>query len=162
MDCKRPTTSEVLHNLPETHHSLLVISSGGSGHLDINVTTEQGRVPVTVLHVKGNIDSTTYEAFQREAMAQIHAGAHDIIVDLHHVPYMSSAGLRALTQIYNALREKSETQAEVTKGVSAGTYKSSHFKLAAPGHRVLETLKMSGFDMFLDIQPSLKQALASF
>jgi hypothetical protein len=66
-----------------------------------------------------------------------------------------------LTQIYNRLRGD-VPQSQVTRGVSAGTYKSPHFKLLSPVARVLETLKMSGFDMFLDIQSDLGTAISSF
>ena len=130
--------------------------------MELSVTTEQGRVPVTVLHVKGNVDSTTYQAFQSEAEKLIAEGTQNLLVDLHDVPYMSSAGLRSLNQIYNKLRAKGEDQSTITKGVTAGTYKSPHLKLLSPSARVLDTLKMSGFDMFLDIRSNLQDAVASF
>lgn len=129
--------------------------------MDISTSQETGRVPVTVLHVKGNVDSTTYQEFQAAAEKLIAEGAKDLLIDLREVPYMSSAGLRALNQIYNKFRA-GEDKSQVTKGVTAGTYTSPHLKLLAPSKRVLETLKMSGFDMFLDIQSNLHHAVASF
>lgn len=130
--------------------------------MELSVSKEQGRVPVTVLHVKGNIDSHSYEEFQTSAEKLLADGAKDLLIDLHDVPYMSSAGLRALNGIYNRLRPSAEDAHVVSQGVSAGTYKSPHLKLLSPSPRVLETLKMSGFDMFLDIQSNLKSAVASF
>jgi anti-anti-sigma factor len=130
--------------------------------MELTVTQEQGRVPVAVMHVKGNIDSTSYQEFQTRAEQLISDGAKNLLVDLRQVPYMSSAGLRALNQIYNKLREGSEDKASVTKGVTAGTYKSPHLKLLSPSSRVLETLKMSGFDMFLEIHSNPANAVASF
>jgi len=130
--------------------------------MELSVTKEQGRVPVTVVHVKGNIDSTTYQEFQTQVEKLIADGTRDLLLDLHGVPYVSSAGLRSLNQIYNKLRAGTEDQANVTKGVTAGTYKSPHLKLLSPSNRVLETLKMSGFDMFLDIRSNLQDAVASF
>ena len=129
--------------------------------MELTVSQEQGRVPVTVLHVKGNVDSTSYQDFQARAEQLVAEGTHDLLVDLHDVPYMSSAGLRSLNHIYNKLRGN-VTQSAVTQGVTAGTYKSPHLKLLSPSKRVLETLKMSGFDMFLDIQSDLHTAVASF
>ena len=35
--------------------------------MDIQVFTENGRVPVTVMHVDGNIDAQTYQQFQTKA-----------------------------------------------------------------------------------------------
>jgi anti-anti-sigma factor len=130
--------------------------------MELSVSQEQGRVPVTVLHVKGNIDSTSYQEFQSYAEKLLANGTKDLLVDLHEVPYTSSAGLRALNQIYNKLRANTEDSSTVSKGVSAGTYKSPHLKLLSPSARVLETLKMSGFDMFLDIAHNLKAAVALF
>ncbi len=130
--------------------------------MELNLSQEQGRVPVAVLHVKGNIDSNSYMEFQTFAEKAIADGAKDLLIDMREVPYVSSAGLRALNQIYNKLRATSEDVGTVSKGVTAGTYKSPHLKLLSPSARVLETLKMSGFDMFLDIQSNLKNAIASF
>jgi anti-anti-sigma factor len=128
--------------------------------MELAISQEQGRVPVTVIRVKGKLDSTTYQEFQKRVEELIAAGQKRLLVDLREVPFMSSAGLRALNQIYNDLRE--EDSSEVSKGVTAGTYKSPRLKLLAPSPRVAETLKMSGFDMFLDIQPTLEAAIASF
>ena len=129
--------------------------------MEITVSQEQGRVPVTVVHVRGNIDSTSYEQFQTRVNGLIQHGSTDMLLDLHDVPYMSSAGLRVLNLIYNQLNREQDPST-VSKGVSAGTYKAAHFKLLAPSARVKETLKMSGFDMFLDIHSNLKDALAAF
>jgi anti-anti-sigma factor len=130
--------------------------------MELTVSQEAGRVPVTVVHVKGNIDSTSYKEFQTRAEQLVDDGAADLLIDLHDVPYVSSAGLRALNQIYNRLRQETEDTAAVSKGVTAGTYKSPHLKLLAPSKRVLETLKMSGFDMFLEVHSQLREAVASF
>jgi anti-anti-sigma factor len=130
--------------------------------MEITVSQEQGRVPVTVIHLKGNVDSSSYEEFQTRADQVVADGAKDLLLDLREVPYMSSAGLRVLNQLYNALGKGGANADSVSKGVSAGTYKSPHLKLLSPSARVLETLKMSGYDMFLDIHTHLKDAVASF
>ena len=100
--------------------------------MELTVSQEQGRVPVAVMHVKGNIDSTSYQEFQTCAEKLIAEGAKNLLIDLHDVPYMSSAGLRSLNQLYNKLREGSENKDAVSKGVTAGTYKSPHLKLLSP------------------------------
>lgn len=129
--------------------------------MELSVSQEQGRVPVTVLHVQGNVDSTSYVAFQTRAEELLANGTKDLLIDLRGVHYMSSAGLRSLNHLYNQLRGD-VAQSTVTQGLKSGTYKSEHLKLLAPHARVLETLKMSGFDMFLDIQSDLEKAVASF
>lgn len=129
--------------------------------MEITVSQEQARVPVTVVALSGNLDSASAPAVQKRVEELIAGGAPDILLDLRAVPYMSSAGLRALTQIYNHLRGGEDLHA-VSAGVSAGTYHSPHLKLLGPRPRVMDTLRMSGFDMFLDIHAHLKDALAAF
>lgn len=132
--------------------------------MEIAISQEQARVPVTVLHLTGNLDAASYEQLQSRANELIQVGTRNILLDLSGVPYMSSAGLRALNTIYKQLRDDpgAESTAALTRAVSAGTYRSSHLKLANPSRRVAETLKMSGMDMILDIHRSLQEALASF
>ncbi|HEX2696918.1 MAG TPA: STAS domain-containing protein, partial [Anaerolineales bacterium] len=99
--------------------------------MEIKVSTENRRVPVTVIDVAGNIDSGTHMAFQKKAEELIKNGARYILVDLTDVPYMSSAGLRALSAILNQLRSANAdiSEEDMLKGINEGTYKSPHLKL---------------------------------
>lgn len=134
--------------------------------MQIKTFTEKGQVLVTVVHVDGNIDSATYEAFQTKADELIKTGAHYILVDLTHAPYVSSAGMRALQHIYQQLRalhpDSDLSDAEVKKGISAGTYKSPRLKLLNPSKETSTTFKMTGFDMYIEIFTDKTQAIASF
>ena len=91
--------------------------------MEIKVETAKGRVPITVMHVDGNIDSSTYKAFQARANELIKGGARYILVDLAHVPFVSSAGLRALNDIFSQLRKLSPDSSEeaMHKGISDGS-----------------------------------------
>jgi anti-anti-sigma factor len=134
--------------------------------MEIKISTENGRVPVTVLHVDGNIDSSTYQTFQSKADELIKGGAQYILIDLSHAPYVSSAGFRALHQLFNQLRSLDPTsnpgEEEVKKGISAGTYKSPHLKLLNLSKETRTTFEMSGFDMFIETYDDRKTAIASF
>ncbi len=134
--------------------------------MDIKVTTENRQVPVTVLHVDGNIDSSSYASFLARAQEIIDRGARHIVVDLSHVPYVSSAGLRALHDIFNQLRSKDPnnkmSEEDVRRGISAGTYKSSQLKLVNLSNETKTVFQMSGFDMVIDIYDDMEKALASF
>ncbi len=130
--------------------------------MDIAVSQEQGKVPVTVLKLAGDLNATTYEQFQTEAKKAIDAGARSMLVDLSGVPYMSSAGMRALNNIFNWLTNTAAESAEIRKGIVSGKAKSPHLKLLNPTPRVLEALKTAGFDMFLEVHHHLKDAVASF
>jgi anti-anti-sigma factor len=134
--------------------------------MDIKVWTENGRVPVTVMHVEGNIDSQTYQDFQNKAEELIDQGAQYLLIDLVHCPFVSSAGLRALHHIFNKLREKDTVNAlseeDVRRGISAGTYHSPHLKLLNMSRETKTAFELSGFDMFIDTFNDKEQAIASF
>src|SRR5574341_98110 len=98
--------------------------------MEITVTTEQGRVPVTVFHINGDLDSGTYEHFEKQAKEAIKAGTRYLLLDLTNAPFVSSAGLRAVHEVFNQLRTASPdvSDEEMRKGINAGTYKSPHLK----------------------------------
>jgi hypothetical protein len=125
---------------------------------------EQARVPVTVMHIRGEINTNTYEQLQIRADEVHDAGARDILLDLTNVPYVSSAGLRAIHYIFTLLRTSAaqESDEAMSKGLRDGTFKSPHLKLLNPTDAVCEVLKVSGFDMYLDIHRNMKEALVSF
>ena len=134
--------------------------------MEIKVSTENVRVPVTIMHVDGNIDSSTHERFKARADGLIQAGARHILVDLSHASFVSSAGLRALHGIFNTLRalqpDSNVTDDQVRKGIAAGTYKSPHLKLLNPSKETQTAFKLSGFDMFIETYSDRQAALASF
>ena len=134
--------------------------------MEIKVSTENGRVPVTLLHVDGNIDSSTYEAFLTKVRSLIKDGARYILIDLAHAPFVSSAGLRAFHTIFNELRsinpESNLSDDQVKKGISAGTYKSPHLKLLNLSPETKTAFETSGFDMYIDTFTDHKAAIASF
>ena len=134
--------------------------------MDIKTFTEKGDVTVTVMHVDGNLDNSTYEAFQTRADELIDGGAHFILVDLSHVPFVSSAGMRALQHIYERLRslhpDSDLSDEDVKKGIREGTYKSPFLKLLNPSKEAAKTFEMTGFDMFIESFTDKDAAIASF
>jgi hypothetical protein len=134
--------------------------------MEIKVSTENGRVPITIMHVDGNLDSSSYTAFEARADELVKGGARYILVDLAHAPFVSSAGLRALHGLFNELRtlhpDANLSEAELRKGISAGTYKSPHLKLLNLSKEAQTAFEMAGFDMYIEIFTDLKSAIASF
>src|SRR5512140_1935326 len=132
--------------------------------MQLKVSTEKARVPVTVIHVDGNIDSASYEAFLAGVEDTIKGGARHVLIDLSHVPFVSSAGLRALNIVFNRLRELTPdvSDEQMRKGINDGTYKSPHLKILNPSKETMTTLASSGFDMFIQVFHDRNAALASF
>lgn len=132
--------------------------------MELKIATENGRVPVTILQVSGNIDSNSYQDFQSQAEKVIQNGGRHILVDMTHVPYISSAGLRALQVIFNRLRDENKDISEesMRQGISAGTYKSPYLKLLNISKEAELAFKTAGFDMFIETFTDRASAISSF
>jgi len=132
--------------------------------MDIEVTERESKVPVTIIKVRGNVDASTYEAFQAVAESEFNRGARYVLLDLSEVVYISSAGFRAVSQIFKLLRSQLSTnaQTQMSQGLRDGSYKAPNLKLLGPNPRVLEALKLAGFDTFLEIHQELEAAVGSF
>ncbi len=131
--------------------------------MKITIAREEGRVPVTILHVEGSVDASSYEELQSKAQEAIASGEHHLLIDLAQVPYMSSAGIRALNQIFKLLQpDSAESKQAMEQGLRDGTFKSPHLKLLNPTQHVLRVLQMAGLDMFIEIHHNLRDAVASF
>jgi hypothetical protein len=130
--------------------------------MDIVVSQEQGRVPVTVFHLKG--DLTSVEQLKAHAQEALDAGTSSLLLDLTEVPYISSRGLQALHHLYMLLRSQSPDDSDeaAKAGMLAGTYKSPHLKLLNPSKSATKALSLAGYDMFLEVHHDLKMAVASF
>lgn len=114
--------------------------------LRIAVSEEKGSVPVTILHVTGDLDSKTYTDFETKAGEVIGNGSSNILLDLSGVSYMGSAGLRAMHGISNKLKSSGGGQ----------------LKLLNPSDAVSKVMKTLGFDQFFDIHSNLDSALKAF
>lgn len=132
--------------------------------MEIVVSEEEARVPVTVFQLNGDLTAETDAQLFQQAEKAYEAGMRDLLLDLGKVSLVSSAGLRAIHQIFVLLNEDApETDAETMRaGIRQGTYHSPHLKLLNPSSSVQQVLKTTGFDMFLDIYSSRRKALASF
>lgn len=121
--------------------------------LEITVSHEQARVPVTVMHLNGRANLGTVERLLAKAQQIIASGARYLLLDLSNVPSMTSAGLRVIHQIYRLLHE--------TAPAGSATH-SPYLKLLAPTPDVLRVLRIAGYDSLLEIHDNLKDAAASF
>ena len=130
--------------------------------MDIQVSYEEGRVPITIFHIKG--DLTSGEQLEKQGKEAFESGTRNLLLDLTDVPFISSSGLRALHYLYMLLRGDSpdESDEAVKAGIRDGTYKSPHLKLLKPSKNVEKAISVAGYDMFLEIYQNSKKAIASF
>lgn len=132
--------------------------------MNIKVTTEQSRVPVTVVHVNGDIDSATHQAFQSAAEQLITDGARYLLINLKETPYISSAGLRALHVLFNKLRSfhKDVNDDDLRLQMKAGKYKSPYIKVANLSPQTKDAFELSGFETYIEVFDDVGKAVASF
>lgn len=132
--------------------------------MEITVTQEQGRVPVSVFHLEGDLAGESYQQLEAQAQHAIQSGSSYILLDMAKVPFISSAGVRAINQIFSWLRSlpDGEDEAAISIGLRDGTYKSRRLKIAHLSRQGMKTLSTAGIDMFLEIHKDLQEAIASF
>jgi ABC-type transporter Mla MlaB component len=130
--------------------------------MEIAVSQETGVVPVTVLHLEG--DLLHEEPLLSAAQEAYRQGARHLLLDLEKVPYISSAGLRTLHILYRLLEGEQNAREEqaVRQGIASGSYHSPHLKLLKPSKHALRALSVAGFDMFLDVYHERRTPLDSF
>lgn len=132
--------------------------------MEIEISHDQGRKPVTVFRIRGEINVASYQQLEQQAREAHAAGTRDLLLDLSNVTYVSSAGIRALDSIFKLLRTDApeESSEAMRRGLRDGTFKSPHLKLLNLTPRVLDALTIAGVDMLMEIHHNYQDALASF
>src|SRR5574341_636246 len=136
--------------------------------MEITVSQEQGRVAVTVVHVRGDVDASNYTELVKKVEELYKGGAKDFLIDLNAVPFMSSAGLVALHSIAMTLRGEPPGDPrpgwELVKAMNRARDGGmrAHVKLLKLQPHVAEIFDKAGFTQFFEIFDDLQKALASF
>jgi anti-anti-sigma factor len=134
----------------------------------ITVSTQKGRVPVTVLQPHGDIDASNYTELVTQVETLMKDAAQDFLIDLSDVPFMSSAGLVGLHSLAIMLRGEKPVEAQsgwaALKSMdrSRGSGMQKHIKLLNPQQNVLETFDKAGFTQFFEVFTDLQKAIAAF
>jgi anti-anti-sigma factor len=136
--------------------------------MNISVSQAQGRVPVTVLKLDGQLDGQNFQELISKAQELQSAGARDFLLDLSELTYISSAGLVALHSV--ALLARGEEVPDMERGWSA--YRSmgrsseagmqKHVKLLNPRNEIMGVLDMVGFSHAFEVFTDREEAVNSF
>ena len=128
----------------------------------IVVSQAEGRESVSILKLIGDLNDE--EPLTSQAKAIYENGTRHMLLDLSEVPFIGSAGLRAIHSVYTLLSppESVEDKQLRHQGIAAGTYTSPHLKLLKPTKHGLKALQVSGYDMFLEIHKNEAEAVAAF
>lgn len=136
--------------------------------MEITIETVQGKSPVTILALMGELDASNFEGLIEQAKAQYAAGSRNFLVDMGGLTFMSSSGLVALHSL--ALIARGDQPHNLEGGWSVfhamdqdkDSGIQQHVKLLNPQPRVLGTLKKTGMDRFFEVFSERQAAIASF
>jgi anti-anti-sigma regulatory factor len=136
--------------------------------MDISSTQKQDRVPVTILHLIGKLDGSSYMDLVDEAKRIYRNGVRDLLIDLSRLTYLSSAGIAAIHKTALLFRGVALPEEEsgwasyhaIDRDRDNGVQK--HVKLLCPQPDVANILDITGFKTLFEIHTDLDTAVASF
>lgn len=136
--------------------------------MEITVLERQAKVPVTIMHLQGELDASSYLDVIARAQELYASGARYLLLDLSELSFMASSGLVALHSTALIMSGDEPPDPEygwsafhaMDKEVGGGFVKNC--KILNPQPKVSRTLEVTGFNTFLEIFTDLETALESF
>jgi anti-anti-sigma regulatory factor len=136
--------------------------------MDVTIDRVQGVVPVTILHLNGDLDASNFQELIASVRELVQAGTRDLLFDMSNVPFISSAGIVALHSMALLLRGQQPSDPEsgweafhaLDRDLGSGL--QQHMKLLNPHPGVSRTLEISGLKRIFELYTDLDQAIASF
>ena len=128
-----------------------------------------GRVPITVLTLEGELDASNFERLVEEVRTLYADGTRQLLIDLTGLSFLASSGLVALHSIVLVMRgeEPSDPEsgwdafhtlsAEVSSGAS-----QAQVQLCGPQPGVARVLSRTGLDRLFRVHPDRATAIAAF
>lgn len=136
--------------------------------MNITVSQQQGRVPVTVIHLDGKLDSNSFKNLIEEAKKIFTSGSRHLILDMSKLTYISSAGIVSLHSIAKLFRGEPLPDTEAGWNTIRSLEKEragemqQNVKLLNVPPEVRSVLDVVGFAAFFEIHTDLEQAVAAF
>jgi len=129
---------------------------------EITITTSQiqGDTNVAVLHLSGHLHGPTEKELLDHVQQAREGGATHLLLDLSNLEVLSSAGLRAIQNIFKLFTPQSDLESMKARGEEP--YKSPYLKIVCPNPQLYYIFNIAGFLQNLLIYNSLDEATASF
>jgi anti-anti-sigma regulatory factor len=136
--------------------------------MNMIIEKTQGRVPVTILGLNGDLDASNFQEVIKKAKDIYSLGVCNLLLDMSQLNFLSSSGIVALHSI--ALIMRGDQPHNLEDGWSTfrairedkGPGKQEHVKLINPTPKIQETLHKTGMDAFFEIYFDWNSAVASF
>jgi anti-anti-sigma factor len=129
---------------------------------ELSITTSQiqGDVSVTVLHLEGHLHGPTEQDLLDRARQAFEDGSKHLLLDMSELEVLSSAGLRAILNIFKLFTP--QTDVEVMREHGDEPYKSPYFKIVCAKPEIYYILNITGFLQNILIFNDLVDASNSF
>jgi anti-anti-sigma factor len=120
--------------------------------IDLKIIKEQvqGKVHVTVLHVRGWMDMHSEELLLTTARDAYQEGSRHLLIDLAEVITLTSAGIRAMQKVYKIFTPVEERS------------KLARVKLCNAPPQIHNVLGITGFLLTIQNYESIQAAIDSF
>jgi anti-anti-sigma factor len=129
---------------------------------ELTITTSQiqGDVSVIVFHLAGHLHGPTEHELLDHARQAYEDGARCLLLDMSELEVLSSAGLRAIQNIFKLFTPQSDKVLMQQHGDEP--YKSPYLKLVCPNPHIYYVLSITGFLQNIPLFNSLEDASNSF
>lgn len=128
--------------------------------LMVNVEKVESETPVVILHLSGHLHGDTEDQLMNQVRRLRQEGSKHLLLDLSGVDILTSAGLRAIHNIFNLYTPKRD-EAIINEHMDE-PYKSPYFKLVCPNPNIYYVLNIAGFLQNIPIYNDIDEAIHSF
>jgi anti-anti-sigma factor len=115
-----------------------------------SVEKVQGKVPITIFHLRGWLDAQSEDDLVKWASEAREEGTRYLLLDLSELDTLTSAGMRAIQKVYKMY---------TTQGAEM---ESPYLKMASAPPPVYNVLKITGFLKSIPMYESVLSAVDSF
>lgn len=112
-----------------------------------DISKMQGRVPVTVFHLRERVHLGNFFELETMARQAYENGTRNLVIDLSRTETITSIGLRALVVVHKIL---------------AGSDNGKHLKVTGATTVMREIMQVTGISQFIDVHDKVEEAVASF
>jgi anti-anti-sigma factor len=129
---------------------------------ELTITTSQiqGDVTATILHLHGHLHGPTEQELLDSARQIFEDGTKHLLLDMSELEVLSSAGLRAIQNIFKLFTPQDDV--DVMRKHGDEPYKSPYFKIVCAKPEIYYILNITGFLQNILIYNNLIDATDSF
>jgi anti-anti-sigma regulatory factor len=129
---------------------------------ELTITTSQiqGDVSATVFHLQGHLHGPTEQELLDRARQAFEDGTKHLLLDMSELDVLSSAGLRAIQNIFRLFTPEGDV--DIMRHHGDEPYKSPYFKIVCAKPEIYYVLNITGFLQNILIYNNLVDATNSF